>query len=92
MRVRTLADLRPMMARDLSEGGILLEGADGKIGDVLEIAFEAEELPGIKFRAEVEVVRVIAGPPPAIGTRFVKFLEGGTALAQLVKFLLSPGQ
>jgi len=79
-----------LVARDLSEGGLFLMGSDAGIGERLMVEFLADELPGVRFRAEVEVVRRTEGTDGGAGTRFVRFEEGGTALAKLVTFLLSP--
>ena len=78
-----------MVARDLSEGGIFLQGCDAAIGERLTIEFLADELPGVRFKAEVEVMRRTEGPQGGAGTRFVRFEEGGTALTRLVTFLLA---
>ena len=79
-----------LVARDLSEGGLFLQGSEAAIGERLIVEFVTDELPGVRFRAEVEVVRRIEGHEGGAGTRFVRFEEGGTALSKLVTFLLSP--
>lgn len=90
VRVGRLKEISTIVARDLSEGGIFLEGCDAAIGDTLMVEFVADELPGVRFRAEVEVVRRNDGPGGGAGTRFLRFEEGGSALSRLVTFLLSP--
>ena len=89
VRVERIAEIRTLIARDLSEGGIFLTGIDLAIGERLWVEFEAEELSGVRFRAEVEVVRRVNTAEPGVGTRFVRFEEGGPAIARLLKFLLS---
>ena len=89
VRVGRLTEISTIVARDLSEGGIFLEGCEAAIGERLTIEFVADELPGVRFKAEVEVVRRTDGERGGAGTRFVRFEEGGSALSRLVTFLLT---
>lgn len=90
VRVGRLTEISTIVARDLSEGGVFLQGCEAAIGEKLMVEFVADELPGVRFRAEVEVVRRTDGPDGGAGTRFIRFEEGGSALSRLVTFLLKP--
>lgn len=91
VRVGTVRELKSMIARDLSEGGLFIAGCDAAVGDRIVVEFEADEIPGARFRAIAEVVRRVEGADGGVGARFERFEEGGSVLAQLVKFLLAPG-
>lgn len=91
IKVARLNDIETLVARDLSAGGLFIRGCDAQIGDTMSVDFEAEELPGVRVRAEVTVVRRVEGADPGVGVQFVRFDDGGTAVEKMIKFLLRPG-
>ena len=89
VQVNRLDELVPMMATDISAGGIFLLGCTVAIGEKITIEIEVTDVRRVRLRATVLVVRRIEGPGGGVGARFLSFEEGGSELARLIQFLLA---